>query len=190
MRPALPTAFLLLAATGAALVLGEFSRTSPVGPAAVLAAEPAPARKTNLSLWVPEEELTVWDPMNPNVNPVPWRVYGAMRDDGRRESMFRHTAVGKRVRVEGIAWGYDVETDLPKSRVLFEGGVVLVRGVDFNRPQVRGRSVRVVGTLRLGAMPSPGFRRQYPNYYFLESESFMILDRVAEPNVVLEPSAE
>ncbi len=73
--------------------------------------------------------------------PVPWRVYGSTPDDSRGRADFRHTAVGKRVRVEGLAWGYDVDTELQKSRVIFEGGTVLVKGVDFNKPTVHGRIV-------------------------------------------------
>ena len=142
--------------------------------------------KPNLSLWVPAEELTVWDPVNTNVNPVPWRVLGPVRGDGQRSAEFRHAALGKRVRVEGIGWGYDVKTDLPKSRVVFEGGTVLVKGVDLNEPALHGKIVRVVGTLRLGTMEHPGFTLTHPNYYFLEAESAKVVDRVTEPNVVLE----
>lgn len=39
--------------------------------AARQAAEKDPVTKPNLSLSVPDEELRVWDPVNPNVNPVP-----------------------------------------------------------------------------------------------------------------------
>jgi hypothetical protein len=83
-----------------------------------------------------------------------------------------------------------VKTDLPKSRVVFEGGTVLVKGADFNKPETRGRCVRVVGTLRLGEVPHRGFERRFPHYYFIDAESSEVIDRVAEPNVILEPSKE
>ena len=180
----------LFAMIGAAVGFGVLRETGPDGHGALQAAQEAPSKKPNLLLWVPEEELKVWDPVNPNVNPVPWRVYGPKQDDGRRAGGFRHTAIGKTVWVEGIAWGYDVKTHLPKSRVLFEGGTVLVKGVDFNRPDVRGKSVRVVGSLRLGAMTRFGFLPRCPNYYYIDATSFEILDRVAEPNVVLAASKD
>jgi hypothetical protein len=132
-------------------------------------------KEPNLSFWVPDEELRVWDPVNTNVPTVPWRVYGPRRDDGTRSDQFRHTAVGKLVRVEGIAWGYDVLTIVPKSRVVFEGGTVLVKGADFNKPNVRGRLVRVMGTLHLDPMPHPGFKLQLPNYYWIDAQSFEII---------------
>jgi hypothetical protein len=153
--------------------------------------EPVPdagtPKEPNLSLWVPEEELAVWDPVNPNVNPVPWRVFGPIPDEGKRTAAFRHTAIDQQVRVEGLAWGYDVETELPTSRVVFEGGTVLVEGVDFHRADVLGKTVRVVGTLRLEWMPQRGFERQFPRYYCLEAESFEVIERVTDPRVVLVP---
>jgi hypothetical protein len=171
------------------VVLGAVLRMPLDGRSGLQAAEDAPGKKANLSLWVPEEELKVWDPVNVNVNPVPWRVYRLKGDDGQRPGKFRHTAVGKAVCVEGIAWGYDVETNLPKSRVIFEGGTVLVKGVDFNKPDVRGRCVRLTGTLRLGSMYSLGqhFERKLPNYYYIDARSFDIVDRVTEPSVILAP---
>jgi RNA polymerase sigma factor (sigma-70 family) len=159
-------------------------------PPAATEKKPSPeeaASNPNLHLRVPEEELRVWDPVNPNVNPVPFRVYGPKGADGVRKDQFRHEAIGKRVRVEAIAWGYDVETEGPKSRVVFEGGIVLVKGVDFNKPEIRGRCISVVGTLRLGQMPHRGSERMLPNYYFIDAESFRVIDKVSEPNVILEP---
>ena len=170
MRRTLPMAmWVLFMASGGMGLLWGLGRMPFRGSASLQAAEAAPRKKFNLHLWVPEEELKVWDPVNVNVNPVPWRVYGAKRDDGVRTSLFRHTAIGKSVRVEGIAWGYDVETDLPTSRVIFEGGTVMVRGEDFNRPEIRGKCVRVIGTLRLGTKTRRGFDLQYPNYYYIDA---------------------
>jgi hypothetical protein len=89
------------------------------------------------------------------------------------------------IRVEGLAWGYGVKTELPTSRAVFEGGTVLVDGVDFNQPDVRGKLVRVTGVLRLKWMPHAGFERQLPNYYCIEAESFEVIDQVSDPKVVL-----
>lgn len=179
-----------LVATSLVLVLGMAARDGgphfPIRRSTVHAAGDESVKKTNLSLWVPEEELRVWDPVNPNVNPVPWRVYGPTKDGGQRSVEFRHQAVGKRVRVEGIGWGYDVDTDLPKSRVIFEGGTVLVHGVDFNKPEVRGKLVRVVGSLRRETIPHPGFERSFPHYYRIDAASFEVIDNVTDPQVVLD----
>ena len=177
----------MLASVGLAVVLAVSSGKPFARGIDAQAADNGPAKKPNLSLWVPDEELRVWDPVNPNVNPVPWRVYGSTADDPRRRAEFRHTSVGKRVCVEGLAWGYDVDTDLPKSRVIFEGGTVLVKAVDFNKPEVRGRIVRVVGTLLLETMPHPGFERQFPNYYCIDAESLEIIERASEPDVIALP---
>jgi hypothetical protein len=152
----------------------------------VQAAENGP-KKPNLSLWVPDQELQVWDPVNPNVNPVPWRVYSSSDDSPRGRAEFRHLAVGKRVCVEGLAWGHDVHTDLPKSRVVFEGGTVLVKGVNFNKAEVRGRIVRVVGTLLIESMPHSGFERQFPRYYCIDAEAFEIIEQATAPQVVTQP---
>src|SRR5690606_25750934 len=159
-------------------------------PFTLRAAEKPPGDKPNLSLWVPEEVLRVWDPVNPNVSPVPWRVFGPKRADGERSAEFRHAAVGKRDQVEGIGWGYEVKTELPKSRVVFEGGTVLVKGVDFNKPEVRGKLVRVVGNLSLESMPHRGFERQFPNYYVIDAESFEVIETVTEPKVVLDQAKD
>lgn len=98
--------------------------------------------------------------------------------------------MGKRVQVEGLAWGYDVDTHIPKSRVVFEGGTVLVKGVDFNKPELRGRIVRIVGTLLLESMSQPGFKRQLPNYYCIESETFEVIEQSTKPKVVALPKSE
>lgn len=155
--------------------------------AADQAAKNDPVEKPNLSLWIPDEELGVWDPVNTNVNPVPWRVYAPSNADPNGSAEFRHLAVGKRVRVEGLAWGYDVNTLMPKSRVVFDGGTVLVKGVDFHKPEVRGRVVRVVGTLLLESMSQPGVSRQLPKYYCLAAESFEVIEQSTEPHVVALP---
>ena len=190
MRRTLPMAmWVLFMASGGMGLLWGLGRMPFRGSASLQAAEAAPRKKFNLHLWVPEEELKVWDPVNVNVNPVPWRVYGAKRDDGVRTSLFRHTAIGKSVRVEGIAWGYDVETDLPTSRVIFEGGTVMVRGEDFNRPEIRGKCVRVIGTLRLGTKTRRGFDLQYPNYYYIDATTYDVLEQVGEPKVILQTPA-
>ncbi len=158
--------------------------------AARRAVENDPATKPNLSLWVPDKELRVWDPVNPNVYPVPWRVYASSDADPKGDAEFRHRAVGKRVQVEGLAWAYDVDTHIPKSRVVFEGGTVLVKGVDFNKPELRGRVVRVVGTLLLESMSRPGVSRQLPKYYCIEAKSFEVVEQATDPRVVALPKQE
>ncbi len=100
------------------------------------------------------------------------------------------SCLGKHVQVEGLAWGYDVNTLMPKSRVIFDGGTVLVKGVDFNKAEVRGRVVRVVGTLLLESMSLPGVSRQLPKYYCIEAKSFEVVEQATDPRVVARPKQE
>lgn len=181
-RRLFPIALLFAAACMAIVAWGSFGASAEES-TTVRVVEDRTSKMPNLSLWVPEEELQVWDPVNPNVNPVPWRVFGPI-DDEERSAAFRHTAIDQRVRVEGLAWGYESRAEVPTSRVVFEGGTVLVDGVDFNKPEIRGKSVRVIGVLRLRSFPHRGFERQFPNYYCIESESFEVIDQVADPKVV------
>lgn len=191
MRRILRIALSVFTLFGLAIALRTLFGTPADNRAALQAAQNAPDNKPNLSLWVPEEELRVWDPVNPNVNPIPFRVLGPKGKDGERSAQFRHEAIGKRVRVEGIAWGYDgFKTAIPKSRVVFEGGTVLVKGVELNKPAVRGKMVRVVGTLGREVIPREGFNRGFPDYYFIDAKSFEVIEKAAEPNVILEPSKD
>lgn len=146
---------------------------------------PDPDTLVDRTMRVPAADLGIWDPINVNVNPVPWRVSGPADADGVRPSQFRHQALGACVQVEGIAWGYDVKTEAPRSRILFDGGVVLIKGADLNRPEVHGKLVRAVGTLRREFFKShPGFDRQFPEYYFIDVTTFEIIDAVTSPEIV------
>lgn len=143
------------------------------------------AAKPNLHLWVPDEEMKVWDPINTNVNPVPWRLKKELPGPQNNQDIMRHHAIGKAVRVEGIAWGYDVKTEMPKSRIIFEGGTVLVDGIDLNAATYRGRLVQIVGTLELRSMAHADLKRALPFYYCVNASEVNLLSQVSEPKPVL-----
>ena len=151
---------------------------------------------TEITVRVPAADLRIWDPMNPNVNPIPWRVFTPADDQNERTATFRHQALGEAVVVEGIAWGYvprpgSAPSDAPQSRVLFEGGVVFVKGADFNQPEIHGRLVRVEGTLQREMIPGRlRFHREFPEYYFVDAGSFAVIDAVTDPRVVRQKRAE
>lgn len=153
---------------------------------AVEAAEKA-GDEPNLSFSVPEEELGIWDPINPKINPVPWYVHLPEAGEGQPSSMLRHMAIGKRVQAEGIAWGYDTsEPPFPKSQLIFDGGTVLVKGADFTAKETKGKTVRVVGTLRLHPPTMrPGIYRPTPKFYYIDAESVELVSAVSEPHVTV-----
>jgi len=151
---------------------------------------------TEITVRVPAADLRIADLMNPNVNPIPWRVFDPTPEQGQRAATFRHQAIGEEVVVEGIAWGYVLEPEKAppgtlQSRVLFEGGLVLVKGADFNQPEIHGRLVRVEGTLQREMMPGR-FRsyREFPLHYFIDVSSFEVVDAVTDPHVVRQKAKE
>jgi hypothetical protein len=85
--------------------------------------------------------------------PVPL-VLGPAQPDGSRSITPRKDAVGKRVRVEGLAWGQPFGLKgqdgtisshvLPQ--VVHQGGSVFVKGIDFTATKALGKPVRVTGT--------------------------------------------
>jgi hypothetical protein len=151
---------------------------------------------TEITVRVPAADLRIWDPVNPNVNPIPWRVFTPADDQNERTATFRHQALGEAVVVEGIAWGYvprpeAATSGAPQSRVLFEGGVVLIKGADFNHPEIHGRLVRVEGTLRREIIPGRfRFHREFPEYYFVDASNFAVIDAVSDPHVVRQKPVE
>src|SRR5690606_20729968 len=66
---------------------------------------------TEITVRVPAADLRIADLMNPNVNPIPWRVFDPTPEQGQRTATFRHQAIGEEIVVEGIAWGYVLEPE-------------------------------------------------------------------------------
>jgi hypothetical protein len=124
----------------------------------------------------------------------PGMVYGPLRDDRSRDITVRKDAVGKRVIVEGIAWGQPFGlkgqegTISPWAgpHVVHQEGSVFVKGVDFTETRARGKPVRVTGTLRLqpGVHSHKKFGRLRP-YFYIEATAFEPLEAVADPYIVL-----
>jgi hypothetical protein len=119
-------------------------------------------------------------------------IYGPLREDGSRDVTIRKDAVGKRVIVEGIAWGQPFGrkgqegTISPWAgpQVVHQGGSVFVKGIDFTETKARGKPVRVSGILRLDPGTNSRFGDLKP-YYFIEATTFEPLDAVTDPYLVL-----
>lgn len=119
-------------------------------------------------------------------------IYGPLCEDGSRDVSIRKEAVGKRVIVEGIAWGQPFGTKGQEGtispwagpQVVHQGGSVFVKGIDFTESKARGKPVRVSGILRL----DPGTHSRFGDlkpYYYIEATTFEPLDVVTDPYLVL-----
>ncbi len=67
--------------------------------------------------------------------------------------------------------------------VVYEGGAVFVRGVDFTATKTRGKPVRVTGTLRREPQSATS-RVAVRGYYCVEATGFGLLDAVGDPHPV------
>ena len=125
--------------------------------------------------------------------PLPGVVYGPILPGGGRRARLRSQMVGSRVRVEGMAAGEPPlqPAHMTSQRVAYEGGIIFVKGVDFARRDVGGKTVRVVGTLRLEGESVMEFGGREPikvqKYYYLDAESLTVIHRVRDP-VLMAPS--
>ncbi len=120
---------------------------------------------------------------------------GPLRADGSRDVAFRKDAVGKRVIVEGIAWGQPFGLKAQKGtisphagpQVIHQGGSIFVKGIDFTETKALGKPVRVTGTLQLQPelhsefSPAAGLKP----YYYIQATTFESLDAVTDPYLVL-----
>jgi hypothetical protein len=126
---------------------------------------------------------------------LPGMLYGPLRADGSRDLAFQKDAVGKRVIVEGIAWGQPfglkgqegTVSPWAGPQVIHQGGSIFVKGIDFTETKARGKPVRVTGTLQLQpklhtrSPPTSGLK----SYYYIEASAFESLDAVTDPYLVL-----
>ncbi|MEQ8785654.1 MAG: hypothetical protein RIC55_05125 [Pirellulaceae bacterium] len=170
------------------------------------------AAQTDLSaLWAWSQQGLV-----PPAAPV---VYAPPGEEDRLQTESCLQAVGKRVRVEGVGWHPSPDSNQregppPESwpRVIFEGGTIYLRGVDFDKADAHGRLVRVVGTLKphdeLNARLEALHERIYggpacavelllreplpppPRHYLLEDASLEIVERIASPRLTFQPRPE
>lgn len=123
---------------------------------------------------------------------LPPAVYGPLRDDHSRVVFARKDVVGKRVRVEGIAWGQPFGREGQKGtisphagpQVIHQGGSVFVRGIDFTESGARGKTVRVEGVLRRAPQSQSRFG-DVPGYYYIEAADYEVLSSVTDPHLVL-----
>ena len=122
-------------------------------------------------------------------------VYGPVQADGSRRVFSPQDVVGKRVTVEGIAWGQPfgargqegTVSPFAGPQVIHQGGAIFVKGVDFAGAGVRGKAVRVTGTLRLEPelvvrhAPAAGLKP----YYYIDAASFVPVDAEKDPYPVV-----
>ena len=105
----------------------------------------------SVSAQLPLLHTDQWNPTETH-GPI---VYGPKAKDGGRAAEYCDKAVGKRVQVEGIAWGTPSAAEGRRSllsppespRVIFEEGAIYVQGVDFTKAKVHGKLVRIGGAI-------------------------------------------
>jgi len=103
---------------------------------------------------------------------------------------WRHEMLGQRVQVEGLALGKPPlkPSMMTRQRVVYEGGMIFIKGTDFLKAGAAGRTVRVTGKLRLdpaSVMEFSGHESIKVNqYYYIDAESVEALERVTEPYLV------
>lgn len=115
-------------------------------------------------------------------------VYGDYTDNGGRKTIWRNDAVGKQVIVEGIAWGQpfgkkgEEGTISPWAgpHVIYDGSSIFVKGLDFTETKARGKTVRVVGTLKLNPIVHIRWGDLQP-YFYIQADSFEVIDAVTDP---------
>jgi len=107
-----------------------------------------------------------------------------------RLSRWRHEMIGQRVEVEGLALGEPPPqpSQMTTQRVVYEGGMMFIRGVDFAKSGATGKLARVSGTLQLEPESFVFFGGHDPvvveKYYYIEAEALELVDRVSESRLV------
>jgi RNA polymerase sigma factor (sigma-70 family) len=116
-------------------------------------------------------------------------VYGPIKGTGGRDCYLRSAKVGEKVEVEGLALGEAANTQ----RVVYEGSKVFLKAADFKELKADGKLVRVRGVLRYdgGALvrlrnEEGGYTSGHtPAFFYIESTSVELIDRVTVPRLVL-----
>lgn len=103
---------------------------------------------------------------------------------------WRHELLGERVEVEGIALGTAPQrpSHVTRQRVIFEGGIIFVKGVDFAESEAMGKLVRIRGTLRLKPESTVTFVGHDPitvqKYFYIDAEDLEVIQQVTESRLV------
>jgi hypothetical protein len=112
--------------------------------------------------------------------------------DGVKVSKPWGDVVGRRVVVEGLAWGA-AEKGLGQ-RVILAEGQVYVENVDYLRHKANGRLVRITGTLRkermkAAAPDAQGYGANF-DYFVIETDEWRLVDQVTNPwmQEIIEPA--
>lgn len=103
--------------------------------------------------------------------------------NGQKVSKPWADVVGRKVIVEGLAWGA-LEKGLGQHVVLANHSVY-VRNIDYLKHKAHGRLVRVIGTLRIGSVSkappgTAGFAKDI-EYFYLDVDEWEIVDQVSSP---------
>jgi hypothetical protein len=103
---------------------------------------------------------------------------------------WRHEVLGHRVEVEGIALGAAPQqpSHMTTQRVIYEGGMIFIKGVDFAKSEATGKLVRIGGTLRLEPERVMEFDGHEPitveKYYYIDAEKLDVVQQVTESCLV------
>ena len=103
---------------------------------------------------------------------------------------WRHEMLGQLVQVEGLALGVAPQqpSHMTTQRVVYEGGMIFIKGADFAKSEATGKLVHIVGTLRLEPESVMQFGGHDPitvnKYYYLDVEKLRVVDLVTEPRLV------
>ncbi len=160
----------------------------------------APAKKTsleftlkNFNISLPHAPPQEQDTKNEGNLVSPAIVVGPIMEGvGKpRVCRWRHEVVGQTVQVEGVALGHAPSNpaNMTTQRVIYEGGMVFIRGVDFKKQFAKGRTVRVRGVLRLHPestlrfAPHPGIKIK--KYYYIDVDHLEVIERVTDPRFVV-----
>jgi hypothetical protein len=103
---------------------------------------------------------------------------------------WRHEMLGQQVQVEGLALGVPPQQSahMTTQRVVYEGGMIFVKGADFAKSEATGKLVHIVGKLRLNPESVMQFGGHDPitvnKYYYLDVENLRVIESVTEPRLV------
>lgn len=107
-----------------------------------------------------------------------------------RLARWRHKMLGQQVQVEGLALGNppDQPEHMTTQRVVYEGGMIFIKGADFTKSEATGKLVHVAGTLclepetvmRFGGHPDIPVEK----YYYIDVKKLRVVDTITEPRLV------
>lgn len=149
-----------------------------------------PIDTSQIKINIPKIEREVAGPNNR------WpMVYGKKAANGGIHTHWKSDCVGKKVQVEGIAWGQPFGKEGQKGTIspwagahlIYDGSSIFLRGVDYTESNARGKTVRVTGTLRFESASRTRWGKTLP-YFYIQVDSFEVVERITDPTLKLDKS--